>query len=275
MNMHNELHGKLNISNAEYHASAPLSKSNLHLLSKSPAHFKYALEHKEEATAAMNFGTAFHAYVLESDKFDEEYIVAPKIDRRTKEGKALAKEIEESGKLPISEEDMRAIEQMARNVLSNKYAAALLSGEKEQSYFWTDERTGIDLKCRPDCRTDLSGVSVIVDLKTCGNADTDAFFRDCLKYGYDLQAALYKRGVERFERKPHRFVFIAVEKEPPYAFNILEADRLFIDKGNADLNDYLETVVQCAKTGNWYGYNGENGEPNLICLPAWLAKEYE
>lgn len=275
MTSNSKINGKFDIPNAEYHASAPFSKSDLHLLSKSPAHFKYALEHKEEATKAMDFGTAFHAYLLEPEKFEEEYITAPKIDRRTKEGKALVKEIEESGKTLIPEEEMKTIEQMSQNVLSNKYAAALLSGEKEKSYFWNDKRTGIDLKCRPDCRTDLGSVSVIVDLKTCVNADTDAFFRSCLKYGYDLQAALYKRGVEQFERKPHRFVFIAVEKEPPYAFNILEADALFINKGNDDLNNYLDTVAQCRATGNWYGYNGENGEPNLICLPSWLAKEYE
>lgn len=275
MTLATEHYGKFDISNEKYHASAPLSKSDLHLLAKSPAHFKYALEHKEEATKAMSFGTAFHAYVLEPEKFKEEYITVSKIDRRTKEGKALVKEIEESGKTLISEEEMKTIEQMAQNVLSNKYAAALLSGEKEKSYFWNDKRTGINLKCRPDCRTELGGVSVIVDLKTCVNADTDAFFRDCLKYGYDLQAALYKCGVEEIERKPHRFVFIAVEKEPPFAFNILEADSLFVDKGNADLNNYLDTVVKCQSTRNWYGYNGENGEPNLICLPAWLAKEYE
>jgi hypothetical protein len=266
---------KLNISNADYHGSAPLSKSNLHLLTKSPAHFKYALDHKSETTAAMSFGTAFHAYVLEPEKFNEEFIVAPKIDRRTAEGKRIAAEIAESGKIPISEEDMTVIQTMAENVLSNQYAARLLSGEKEQSYFWTDERTGIQLKCRPDCRTDFANVSVIVDLKTCNNAETNAFFRDCIKYGYDLQAALYTRGVEKVEGRPHRFVFIAVEKEPPYAFNILEADRLFIEKGNADLERYLDTVVRCTETNNWYGYNGENGEPNLICLPAWLAKDYE
>jgi hypothetical protein len=81
--------------------------------------------------------------------------------------------------------------------------------------------------------------------------------------------------VEKIEGRPHRFVFIAVEKEPPYAFNILEADKLFIDKGNTDLEEYLDTIVRCTETNNWWGYNGESGEPNLICLPAWLAKEYE
>ena len=269
--------GKIpNITNEAYHASDPLSKSDLHLLSKSPAHFKYALDHKgDEHTSAMTFGTAFHAYVLEPEKFVQEYIVAPVIDRRTKAGKALAAEIEESGKIPISENDMEKIKAMAHNVLSNKCAAALLSGEKEVSYFWTDNATGIDLKCRPDCRTDLGGVSVIVDLKTCNNADTDAFFRDCIKYGYDLQAAMYTRGVDLIEDKPHRFVFIAVEKDPPYAFNILEADKLFIDKGTSDLVGYLDTVAKCTATGNWYGYNGEDGSPNIICLPAWLAREYE
>ena len=236
---------KKQMSAEDYRNDEAFSRSQLFKLSKSPAHFKYALENPEVETPALAFGT-------------------------------LAAQIDASGKIPISEDAFAQIQAMAESVMSNKYAAALLNGgEHEKSYFWTDKLTGLKLKCRPDCRTDLRSTSVIVDLKTTENADTDSFMHSCIKYGYDLQAAMYTQGVSEIERKPHRFVFIAVEKSPPYACNVLEADDFIIQKGTKDLNDYLYTLKECLKTGNWYSYNGKNGDLNVISLPGWLAREYE
>lgn len=264
-----------NLPQNEYRSAEGVSRSELHTLARSPMHYKYAQDHPREETPALTFGSALHCYVLEPERFADEYIVVGKIDRRTKEGKAQFAEIEASGKIPIDETDMAAISDMSDSIKSNPYAVRLLSGEHEVSYFSEDTTTGIKLKCRPDCRTDLGGVSVIVDLKTTRSASTESFSRACLDYGYDLQAAMYKQIVDEVEGKPHRFVFIAVEKDPPYACNVLEADELMLRKGTDDLRGYLMTLAECRRTGNWYGYNGESGKPNIIGLPAWLAKEYE
>jgi hypothetical protein len=72
-----------------------------------------------------------------------------------------------------------------------------------------------------------------------------------------------------------KFVFIAVEKKPPYALNILEADEIFIRKGYDDFRTYLGMLKYCRETDNWYSYTGETGRPNVLNLPAWLIKEYE
>ena len=106
---------KKQMSAEDYRNNEAFSRSQLFKLSKSPAHFKYALENPEVETPALAFGTAFHSYVLEKDKFDNEYIVAPKLDRRTKEGKALAAQIEASGKIPISEDTFAQIQAMAES----------------------------------------------------------------------------------------------------------------------------------------------------------------
>lgn len=267
---------KKSLTNMEYRNNKAFSRSDLFKLSKSPAHFKYYLENPEPETPALAFGTAFHTYVLEPDKFSDEYIIVPSFDARTKEGKAIKAKIIESGKIMLNVKDFERIEAMSASVMNNKYAAALISkGEHEQSYFWKDKLTGLNLKCRTDCRTDLKTVSVIADLKTTENAETESFMRACIKYGYDLQAAMYTHGVEMIEKKPHRFVFIAVEKSPPYACNVLEADDFIIKKGMRDLKDYLYTLADCLKTDNWYGYNGKDGGPNIVTLPSWLAREYE
>ena len=266
------------LSSEEYRANDALSRSDIFCMSKSPLHFHYHMEHKDDnpETAAMAFGTALHAYVLEPEKFEEEYIVVPKIDRRTKEGKALAAEIESSGKIPIDEETAAKLSEMRESVMSSPAAKLISTGKCEQSVFWTDESTKIELKCRPDIMTEVGDdLIVISDLKTTESADTEHFMRSCLMYGYDLQAAMYCIGVEAVTHKPCRFVFIAVEKNPPYACNVLEANELMIKKGTEDMRSYLSTIKKCTETGNWYGYNGENKHVNIIGLPDWLAKQYE
>lgn len=266
---------KKDIPQTIYRGDFALSRSDIFEMRKSPMHFRYALDHPREETAAMAFGTALHCYVLEPEKFAERYVICEKIDRRTTAGKAKLAEIDASGLIPMDEETWQKMECMRTNIMSNKDARLLLTGEKEKSYFWTDNLSGIDLKCRPDCRTDIGAVSVIVDLKTTADASTEGFMRSCLTYGYDLQAAMYKQGVESVEGKPHRFVFIAVEKEPPYACNVLEAGELMIRKGNEDLRSYLYAIKHCKETNNWYGYNGESDNVNIVGLPDWLAKDYE
>ena len=258
-----------------YRKSNAVSRSDLFNMKKSPAHYLAALTEPEKKTEAFAFGTAFHTLRLEPKLFKKKYAVLPKLDMRFKENREHAKKLEESGKTIITEEDFKTMNAMCNSVLSNRYAKVLLNGEHEASYYWIDDMTGIKCKCRPDCRTDLKSTSVIIDVKTCTDASTDAFMKDCIKYGYDLQAAMYSTGVEAVEQKKHKFVFLAVEKKPPYALNVLEADEFLIRKGYDDFRLYLGMLKECSDSGNFYGYNGADGIPNALSLPAWLIKEYE
>lgn len=261
-------------SNESYRSNPAVSRSMLHLISKSPLHYKYASEHTAEQSASLFFGSAFHCFVLEPQRFENEYTIIPYIDKRTSDGKKAWESLKKSEKKLLTEDDFLTIQQMSVRVFSNPYASALLQGEKEMSYYWTDEFTGIRCKCRPDCRTEIDNICVIVDLKTCNNAQNDAFVKDAMHYGYDLQVAQYSQGVELYEKKPHRFVFIAVEKNPPFAINILEADDIFRQKGTDDFRTNLGILKQCRESGNWYGYTREYGKPNLLNPPLWLIKKY-
>ena len=256
----------------EYHGSDPISRSRLFLMSKSPAHFA---EWQPEDTAALAFGRALHMLVLQPEIFGEHYFVMERPNLRTASGRQAVADIEAQGLEVIFSEDFAVLDGMRKSVYANKYAAALLRGEKEVSYYWTDPDTGIDCKCRPDCRTELKTTSVIVDLKSCRDASTDAFAAEAVRLGYDLQVAMYRTGVEKIEQKPHKFVFVAVEKSPPYAVNILEADDVMYNKGFDDFRKYLGMLKYCRETNNWYSYTGEQGIPNALSLPAWLAKDYQ
>lgn len=262
---------------SKYHASKPISKSRLFEMSVSPEWFHYRETHRQPPTEAMLFGSAFHKLVLEPRGFFREFAVAPDCDRRTKEGKEAYSNFIGSIKTKTAiSQDMWALAlNMREKIRSNKYASGLLSGSVEVSYYLQDDLTGIKWKARPDVTRMLRTTGVIVDLKSCNHADTDSFMRDCIKYGYDLQAAMFKEAVERRTGVRHDFVFVAIEKEPPHLINILQADEFMLKRGGELFREYMGMYANCLNTDVWYGYNGFSGAINNLSLPAWLVKEYE
>lgn len=67
-----------NISNADYHGGAGISKSGLDLIHRSPLHFKAARDAANDntPTTAQRIGTAFHSLLLEPLMFTREYTLA-------------------------------------------------------------------------------------------------------------------------------------------------------------------------------------------------------
>ena len=256
------------------------AKQNLwRIIEKSPQWFKYCADNPPEFNSpALMFGAALHKAVLEPDGFGDEYIVAPKFDRRTKDGKAAyaAFEMSLAGRTTIPPDDMVVIGEMVAAVRGHKYADFLTKGEVEMSYYWQDELTGIDCQARPDCFKIVDGRGIVVDLKTTADASTDSFRRDAIKYGYDMQAAMFIDACQKEYGIPCDFIFVAIEKTPPYMINILQADELMLKYGEDRFRTALGICKGvAAKPGNWYGYNGFSGIVNNLSLPAWLAKEVE
>jgi hypothetical protein len=263
--------------NAVYHASEPVSKSDLARIARSPAWFKYCQDNPPKQTDSMLFGSAFHKFVLEPDDFDKEFVVAPIIDKRTKAGKEQYAEFIEAnpGKSIIGADDFEIIKGMRESIVANKYAKALIQGVTERSFYWTDAITGEKCKCRPDVIRKIGMRNVVVDLKSCESAATDDFQRDAINCSYDLQAYMYTEGLRNITGEEHDFIFVAVEKKPPYLLNILQADEFILKRGEALFREYLGIYHECKQTGNWYGYNGFSGAINTLTLPAWLLKEFE
>jgi hypothetical protein len=165
--------------------------------------------------------------------------------------------------------------EMCKAVETNPFARKLLAGEKEIPFFWNDELTGEQCKCRVDCLTEIADKTIIVDVKTADSAETEAFTRSAIRYGYDFQAAMYSEGVTVNTGKMPLFVFIVVEKTPPYSINILQADEFLIRRGNDLFREYIGIYHDCRESGNWYGYLGKFNQINNLGLPPFLAKAVE
>lgn len=261
----------------EYRKHPAISRSELFKISESPEKFKYYREHPEEPTPALVFGQLFHAMALTPEIVCEQFAVMPNVDRRTKVGKEAFAEFEAQaeGKIIVSGDMVEQATAMCEALNKNEFVQKLFKGEKEKPFFWVDEMTNEECKCRTDVLTEVGENLIIVDLKSTDNAETEAFMRSTIKYGYDLQSAMYSEGVKVNTGKEPLFVFIAIEKKPPYAINILQADKLLVRRGYDLFCEYLGVYHECKATDNWWGYLGRYNQINNLALPAYLAKEVE
>lgn len=240
----------------EYRAYPAISRSDLFKLKKSPLHYKYATEHHEEPTPALNFGSAAHKFILEREDFDTEFAIAPNVDKRTKEGKAIFAEFQEKaeGKTVISIDDFEKIKEMAKAVEEHPIASELIKGQHEVSLFWTDEQTGEECKVRPDCIHDGDGKAIIVDYKTTASVEDGAFEKSCRKYGYKLQSGMYREGYFQNFFEDAGFAFIAQEKEAPYAVRVYQCTDEYMNEGFDEYRALIGLYHECKLADNYRGF---------------------
>ena len=136
----------------------------------------------------------------------------------------------------------------------------------EASIFAKDPATGVDIKCRPDGWIDSQGI--IFDVKTTRDASPDGFPREIRNYGYDLQAAFYLRCMRAAGHDAKAFIFVAVEKEPPYAVGLHVMTDRYLEHANMRVTRTLEKINAAIAADDY-----TTGWPmiNDIDLPRWQA----
>ena len=263
------------MSNEEYHASEGISKSGISLILESPLKYKsrYIDLIGQETTPAMVMGSATHTAVFEPEKFDAEYAVCPKCDKRTKEGKAVYADFLESAgeKTVIGEDDSAQIKQMREAVYNHPVAGPLVSHPFkmiEHSIYCQHSATGLLVKIRPDCI--IEGRQMIVDLKTTTNASAGAFSSSCVGYTYHIQAGMYLAIARQHGIDVNEFVFVAVEKTAPFSVGVYRADKEMIALGYDEFERAMELYAKCMELHSWPGYNGD--QMTTIGLPTWAAR---
>lgn len=267
------------MSNAEYRQREGLSSSDIKRMMKSFATWKYFKDNPQENidTPSLKFGRCYHKYMLEPYDFMNEYVVAPKVDRRTKEGKEeYAKFLVEAGdKEVIDEETFDKLQKMQEVLYATPYVKKLINGEHEKSFFWTDEKYQLPMKIRPDSYGVFGSQKIITDLKTAKCAETSAFMRDALKYNYDIQAVHYIEGMKAITGDEYKFVFVVQEVEQPYLVNVLEADEYFLRNGYEVRDEMLKTYKRCIELNEYPGYLGFTEDKNfinLLSVPNWIRQ---
>ena len=236
------------VSNAEYHADPAVSASHLHAISRSPqTYYKRFIDPerpRSEPTAAMRLGTFVHTAVLEPDDLDRRYAVCA-----TRKGSTTYNKLIDKGIEPVTQAQWDQALSMCDAVRNHPEAAWLLSdGKAEQSVWWDDEQ--FDLRCK--CRPDWWNGDIVIDLKTTQDASPRGFAKSVANFRYHVQQMHYLRGTNAA-----RFIFIAVEKEYPFAVGVYELDNDACGVGEELRQRDMQRIKTCKQRDEWPGYSND------------------
>jgi hypothetical protein len=192
-----------------------LSSSSLKMILKSPKTYRNVTKYGDpnSDSPALAQGKLVHWMILEPHKVDSLHFVdaSTKNTNKYKEAKA------QHGEVFLAKEKSAA-ERIADAVLRNEAALRLIN-KSEFEVPAIEMLEGLPFRAKADI---IQG-DTIIDLKT--SADLNSFKYSCDKYGYDLQAYMYKRmfGAEDFK-------FLVVDKSST-DIGIFETSKEFIARG--------------------------------------------
>ena len=200
--------------------SATLLKA---IIKQSPVHAQHRMEHFK-ATPAMNLGTAFHASVLEFEKYSELIAVEPEINKRTKAGKEEYAEFLKTvgNKTVITREQDETAQQMQEVCLAHPMVKRLLNDcdcyEMEVGFDY-DYLAEVDNGMSIPCKAKIDAVSaegkIIVDFKTTADASPETFSKQSANLLYHLQMAWYAKAMGWGIDEVSAYI-VAVENKAPY-----------------------------------------------------------
>lgn len=255
------------MSDADYFALPDMNHSSLRwLIDDTPAHYRWRRDHPldMEPTPDMEFGTALHSFVLGGRAVH----LVEADDWRTKAAQQIRRDARAVGEVALLPPAYEKARTMADAVRAHPVAAKLLStaDHTEVVIRWTER--GVPCKAKLDLIAGKFGA----DLKTTDNAHPQAFGRSVAKYGYHTAQAFYTAAMKAAGITDPRFVFIAVEKQPPHLVSALVLEEYAVSLARQTVDSALELYKTCAETDTWPGY-GDALQP--VQLPRWAEIEME
>lgn len=261
------------LTNEEYHADSAISRSGMILFDSSP--YKYWAEHlnpsrpPKESTPAMEFGTAFHTFILEPHLFESDYAVEPEkvllkdVGREEYDAyKAEVALLEFSKKTVVSRTDYELLVSMREALKKNGQAWELIQDATyECSLFWKDKDSQIDIKARPD----IWHQDIIVDLKTCASAESRAYQHTMIESGYHIQGAIIREGIRQLTGHDiPNVINICIEKKYPYSIGIKIISENALEEGHRKFKEILMNMRSAFDNNHF-----PDLEIDLIELPYW------
>lgn len=265
-----------------------VNKGALDELARTPAHYRAWVDQVDgEETPALAFGRALHCAVLEPELFATSYVAAATehpyrrptaLQRNAKKPSqetldAIAYwdrwNAQMAGKTEISADDAARIMAMCASIAAHPIAGKLFQGGvAETTAVWNDPRNGLLCKARMDYYLPSSGL--VVDLKTTDDASDTGFARSVANYRYHLQHAHYASAFAATGNELRAFLFVAIEKDPPYCVAVHCIDAEAEARGIELRDRAMDTLAECLRTDTWPAY-----EPRIhrLSLPVWALRD--
>jgi len=262
----------------DYYKIDRMSFSGLKQAEKSRAHYLHWLHAARSESQSMALGSYVDALLLDEAALAD-FAVRPDTytdDKGAVKPWTMASNTckawmrDNVGKRVLSSDQVASAKQMVASVKSHEEAALILGSEMQtqKSILWTDDETGVDLKSKldiwcPDSR-------YLVDLKTTADASASAFSRTVATYRYHAQLAMYSDSLQfAGEKRPEKYLIIAVENNEPYCTAVYSINPADIDLGRQWYKKILKKFS--AETDNKQTGYSKYAEP--LVLPNWLQYE--
>lgn len=279
---------------SDYHSpikSPGISRSLIvELLQMTAAHVHSVIDglHVKVETAAMTGGSVFDIMLLEPDKFGDgvsHWTVPAGMNLTTVEGRAWKKDHPKEGPngLPYiwaesnasDKASLKDMHGMIESLMAHpKIRRIIETSSKQESAFCRDPDTGLMRKVRPDARCfDNSDRIILADLKSTfrGGAAVSAWQQHCARMAYHIQDSFYS-DVYTDLMDPPFFVFMVVERKPPYACRIFQLDPAGKKFARDKYKRAMEQFRKCQESGVWPGYDEDIV---TVSLPAWELRAPE
>ncbi len=250
----------------EYIRIPAINMSLLQNADFSMAHLHHAITAPGEKTHALNVGTATHWALFEPEKF-KQMCVKMDGDGRKKEFKDAKNAAEAEGKVVLKSrgyttpggsrvlgyDDIIAMRDAAR---SKSMIKTVLDapGYAECTIIWKDGPTGILCKGRLDRFVECQGESFVTDLKTTKCAKSRIFGYDIRKWHYHIKAAWYLDGLYALSAEERRWLWLCVEKKPPYECAVYEPDDDMLERGRSIYQRWMARYAKAVDDDCWPGY---------------------
>jgi len=258
----------LDVPENEYRTTNHISKSDLDMFERSPAH--YAYQQTKEATRAMEIGTAIHTAILEPNRFNDEYVMLENVTKRTQKEYKDAVKIHGSEKV-LTKTESENVKGMFETVKTNIQAANLITSpmsKTEVSCFAVMD--GVKVKCRFDLLN--FELNTAIDLKKTQDIRQEQFSKSIANYRYHVQCAFYKDILKLLTGLDIDFQFLVVEEHLPHANKLYTLDFEGESIGRFEYKENLDQFKLCNESNN-FPYPDNASEE--ISLPFWKINEFD
>jgi hypothetical protein len=280
------------------HPEYIMSRSDLMLCYHCPE--KWLAGAPDDSTKSTKWGTLLDLMLLTPDKIDKEVAVCPATykgkARGAKKGDPLidkpwnsnqndcdeweaAREAE--GKTCYKADVYASAEKALARIQANPEFVQFVKSSRKQVMVigtYEDRDHGVSFPVKscldlvPDVNHPEYGRS-LADLKTCVNADPDAWKKAVFNYEYDIQAAMHLDLYTTATKEDRsEFRHLLIENTEPFqpALRMLSSD--YLNMGRIAIASALSRYARCLKTGNFPDFEHMNYDP--IC-GGWRLTEPE
>lgn len=246
------------------------------LVFRSPAHMVENVRNPKPPTPFMAFGSLVHCATLEPDKLADLYCVQPDSRPAEKDCKAVREGLAKPGdpipwdnktnyckswnaehadRFIITAEDEKKMHGCVRALRGHPLVNDMLTvGQPELSVF--TRINGLQVRCRPDLMAyDREGLLWVLDIKKLQDASHWALLRRARSMHFDFQEAWYRVVLEAEGLEVHRFVFVAVEEEPPHGVVARYISRELVQDCYPAVHLAMDLYQQCQEQQSWPGYD--------------------